>query len=60
MIISWSMWKWRLCMPSSRIVQAHGAIQLFVQRCLMGLEPKAAADVEQGLGAMEMDEELPR
>jgi len=33
------------CMPSSRIVQAHGAIQLFVQRCLMGLEPGAAADV---------------
>jgi hypothetical protein len=33
------------CMPSSRIVQAHGPIQLFVQRCLMGLEPKAAADV---------------
>ncbi|TDW49140.1 hypothetical protein EV144_103667 [Flavobacterium sp. 270] len=34
------------CMPSSRIVQAHGAIQVFVQRCLMGLEPKAAADVD--------------
>lgn len=33
------------CMPSSRIVQAHGTIQLFVQRCLMGLEPKAAAVV---------------
>ncbi|MGH7800541.1 MAG: neuraminidase-like domain-containing protein [Thermodesulfobacteriota bacterium] len=33
------------CMPSSRIVQAHGTIQLFVQRCLMGLEPEAAADV---------------
>jgi hypothetical protein len=33
------------CMPSSRIVQAHGAVQLFVQRCLMGLEQKAAADV---------------
>jgi len=33
------------CMPSSRIVQAHGTVQLFVQRCLMGLEPKAAADV---------------
>ena len=32
------------CMPSSRIVQAHGAIQLFVQRCLMGVEPSAAAD----------------
>lgn len=35
------------CMPSSRIVQAHGTIQLFVQRCLMGLEPKAAADVNE-------------
>jgi len=34
------------CMPSSRIVQAHGTIQLFVQRCLMGLESKAAADVD--------------
>lgn len=34
------------CMPSSRIVQAHGTIQLFVQRCLMGLEPQAAADLD--------------
>ena len=33
-------------MPSSRIVQAHNSIQLFVQRCLMGLEPKAIADAE--------------
>lgn len=33
------------CMPSSRIVQAHNSIQLFVQRCLMGLEPDAIADV---------------
>lgn len=33
------------CMPSSRIVQAHNTVQLFVQRCLMGLEPNAAADV---------------
>ena len=38
------------CMPSSRIVQAHGTIQLFVQRCLMGLEPKAAADVGNDIG----------
>ena len=38
------------CMPSSRIVQAHNAIQLFVQRCLMGLEPKAAADVNTDNG----------
>ncbi len=33
------------CMPSSRIVQAHNSIQLFVQRCLMGLEPEAIAQV---------------
>jgi len=33
------------CMPSSRIVQAHGTIQLFAQRCLMGLEPKSAANL---------------
>ena len=31
-------------MPSSRIVQAHGAIQLFVERSRMGLEPETAAD----------------
>ena len=35
------------CMPSSRIVQAHNSVQLFVQRCLMGLEPDAIADVEK-------------
>ncbi len=34
------------CMPSSRIVLAHGTTQLFVQRCLMGLEPNSIADVE--------------
>jgi hypothetical protein len=38
------------CMPSSRIVQAHGTVQLFVQRCLMGLEPKAAASVDDDIG----------
>lgn len=31
-------------MPSSRIVQAHGTIQLFVERSRMGLQPAAAAD----------------
>ncbi|HLP37239.1 neuraminidase-like domain-containing protein [Lacibacter sp.] len=35
------------CMPSSRIVLAHNGIQLFVQRCLMGLEPNAIADVDK-------------
>jgi hypothetical protein len=34
------------CMPSSRIVLAHGTVQLFAQRCLMGLEPKSAADLD--------------
>ncbi len=34
------------CMPSSRIVQAHNSIQVFVQRCLMGLEPDALADID--------------
>ncbi|MCL2799555.1 MAG: neuraminidase-like domain-containing protein [Endomicrobia bacterium] len=33
-------------MPSSRIVLAHNSIQLFVQRCLMGLEPNAIANIE--------------
>ncbi len=37
-------------MSSSRIVQAHGTVQLFVQRCLMGLEPGAAADVDNDKG----------
>ncbi len=35
------------CMPSSRIVLAHNSIQLFVQRCLLGLEPDAIADVDK-------------
>lgn len=38
------------CMPSSRIVQAHNSIQLFVQRCLLGLEPDAIADTEKDPG----------
>lgn len=35
--------------PTSRIVQAHGTVQLFVQRCLMALEPEAVADVTTDL-----------
>ncbi|KAJ6261218.1 hypothetical protein Dda_3886 [Drechslerella dactyloides] len=34
------------CMSTSRVVQAHATIQLFVQRCLMGLEPQCIADVK--------------
>lgn len=33
------------CQPTSRIVSAHGTLQLFVQRCLMAVEPTAVADV---------------
>lgn len=38
------------CMISSRIVLAHNTVQLFVQRCLMGLEPSAAADTANDKG----------
>jgi hypothetical protein len=34
------------CQPTSRIVQAHGTLQLFIQRCLMDLEPTSVADVK--------------
>jgi len=34
------------CMMSSRIVLAHNTVQLFAQRCLMGLEPAVVADAE--------------
>ncbi|MGH9871288.1 MAG: neuraminidase-like domain-containing protein [Pyrinomonadaceae bacterium] len=30
------------CQLTSRLVQASGSVQLFVQRCFMGLEPKVA------------------
>jgi hypothetical protein len=38
------------CQLSSRLVQASGSVQLFVQRCLMGLEPdvKVQADGDDG------------
>lgn len=36
--------------PSSRIVMAHGIVQLFVQRCLMGLEPDAIANTKNDNG----------
>ncbi len=38
------------CMPSSRIVLAHNSIQLFVQRCMMGLEPSASANTDTDSG----------
>lgn len=38
------------CMPTSRIVQAHATVQLFVQRCLMGLEPRSVANVRHDSG----------
>jgi Tc toxin complex TcA C-terminal TcB-binding domain/Neuraminidase-like domain len=38
------------CMLTSRLVQASGSVQLFVQRCFMGLEPQVAvkADGDDG------------
>lgn len=38
------------CMDTSRIVQAHATVQLFVQRCLMGLEPESVANVKHDDG----------
>lgn len=43
------------CMPSSRIVQAHNSIQLFVQRCLMGLEPEVMVDMDDDIGWKQWD-----
>lgn len=38
--------EWSAKMPSSRIVHAHGTVQLFILRCLSGLEPTATADTD--------------
>jgi hypothetical protein len=39
--------QWSAKMPSSRIVQAHSTLQLFIQRCIAGLEPKATAALDE-------------
>jgi peptidoglycan hydrolase-like protein with peptidoglycan-binding domain len=41
--------EWSAKMPSSRLVHAHGTLQLYVQRCIAALEPKATADLEGDL-----------
>jgi hypothetical protein len=41
--------EWSAKMPSSRIVHAHGTLQLYIQRCIAGLEPKATADLDGDL-----------
>ena len=38
------------CMMTSRIVQCHATIQLFVERCRLGIEPTCVADFEQDSG----------
>ena len=38
------------CQLSSRIVQAHNAIQMFVQRAFLGLEPDIRVSIEQDDG----------
>jgi peptidoglycan hydrolase-like protein with peptidoglycan-binding domain len=42
--------EWSAKMPSSRLVHAHSALQLFVRRCIEGLEPTAVADLEGDTG----------
>lgn len=38
--------EWSAKMPSSRLVQAHSTFQLFIRRCIEGLEPTAVADLD--------------
>jgi hypothetical protein len=38
------------CMQTSRLVQGAGSIQLFVQRCFLGLEPKVMVNVNGDQG----------
>lgn len=38
--------EWSAKMPSSRLVQAHSTVQLFIRRCIEGLEPTAVADLD--------------
>jgi hypothetical protein len=38
------------CQLTSRLVQASGSVQLFVQRCLLGLEPAVAVEADGPTG----------
>ena len=38
------------CQLTSRLVQASGSVQLFVQRCFLGLEPKIAVEADGPTG----------
>lgn len=38
--------EWSAKMPSSRLVHAHSTLQLFIRRCIEGLEPTAVADLD--------------
>ncbi len=38
--------EWSAKMPSSRLVHAHSTVQLFIERCIARLEPKAMADLD--------------
>jgi hypothetical protein len=39
------------CQLTSRLVQASGSVQLFVQRCFMGLEPDVVVEADGATGA---------
>jgi hypothetical protein len=38
--------EWSAKMPSSRLVHAHSTLQLYIRRCIEGLEPTAVADLD--------------
>lgn len=46
------------CMDSSRIVQAHAAVQMFIQRCLLGLESDTTSGSEKGVAVSAIDPKL--
>ncbi len=43
------------CMETSRIKQALSSVQLFVQRCFLGLESKVENNVEKGVANTVLD-----
>lgn len=44
------------CQPTTRIVQAYCSVQLFVQRCLMNLEPNVRVVTESNVSSTPFDE----
>ena len=45
------------CMDTSRVVQAHSSIQMFINRCLLNLESDMAAGSEKGVSPHAIDKD---